>query len=171
MKQLSAEAKEALRKRKRNDQRRRRAKLKKTAGIRKKRRVRQDKNRSNRKHYARKLLNAPTKIFKRYRKVVSNLDVALIEFIREEYSGSIDDYQKFHNSKRWKWGGKANSWDIERKAVDNIIEVLSLQSKYTFKHAQNFTKSLSVVYDGQNHNMQIPVEGKKIEMAYSAILI
>ena len=171
MKHLPVEAKEALRKRKRDDQRRHRAKLKETAGIRKKRRVRQDKKRSDRKYYARKVLTTPTKILNRYRKVLSHLSVHLINFIGKEYEGNIDDYQKSHNRRRWKWGGKANSWDIERKTVDNVIEIVSLQRKYEFKHARDFTKSLNVVCDGEKHIMQIPVEGKKIEMADSAILI
>ena len=112
-----------------------------------------------------------SKILKRYKKIVAYLDVSLIECIEENYSSNINNYEKSHNRKRWKWGGKSNSWDIERKDVDNLIEVFTLQSKYTFKHARNFTKSLCVTYDGESLNMKIPLEGKKIEMSYSAILI
>ena len=101
MKKLSDEAKMALRERKRNDHRRRRAKLKANAGIRKKRRIRQDKNRSNRKYYASKCLNTPVKIFKRYRKMMGKLDISLIEFIAEECGGNIDGYERSHKKRRW----------------------------------------------------------------------
>lgn len=171
MKRLSSGTKEALKERKRNDQRRRRAKIKETGGIRKKRRVRQDKNRVNRKYYARKSLNTPTKIFKRYRKLLKKLDVWLVEFIGKEFDGNIDEYEKSHKTKRWKWGGRANSWDAERQYVHNIIQVITLQMKYNFEYKCGLTKSLKVVYDGQDHNMQIPVEGKKLEMADSVIFI
>ena len=107
-----------------------------------------------------KSLNSPIKIYKRYRKVLKNLDVWLIEFIGREFAGDIDDYQKSHNTKRWKWPGGTKSWDTERRAVDNIIEVVLLQTKNNFNHSKNLVKSLDVVCGGQSYTVEIPLDGK-----------